>query len=134
MNVDDLAELARGYREADAVASHEVRVCMAASCQSSGAQPLFDALVAAQGAAGSCKIKGVGCMELCSGGPLVAVAVPGADLADSVLYRDVQPSDATDILSSVGNAPLQRLRCPTDQPFFARQQRVVLENSGAHRS
>ena len=25
---------------------------------------------------------------------------------------------------------MQRLRCPTDQPFFARQQRVVLENSG----
>ena len=130
MNVDDLAELARGYREADAVASHEVRVCMAASCQSSGAQPLLDALVAAQGTAGSCRIKGVGCMGLCSGGPLVAVAVPGADLADSVLYRDVQPSDATEILASVGNAPLQRLRCPTDQPFFARQHRVVLENSG----
>ena len=87
MNVDDLAELARGYREADAVASHEVRVCMAASCQSSGAQPLLDALVAAQGTAGSCRIKGVGCMGLCSGGPLVAVAARGDPLGNRARGR-----------------------------------------------
>jgi bidirectional [NiFe] hydrogenase diaphorase subunit len=139
MNVDDLAELARGYRDEGAAVPHEVRVCMAASCQSSGAQPVFDALVAAQGAAGTegtgtanggCKIKGVGCMGLCSAGPLVAVAEPGSDLAGSVMYRDVQPGDAAELLASVGGAPLQRLQCATDQPFFARQQRVVLENSG----
>jgi len=69
-------------------------------------------------------------MGLCSAGPLVAVAEPGSDLAGSVLYRDVKPDDVADILASVGAAPLQRLRCPTDQPFFARQQRIVLENSG----
>ncbi len=143
MNIDELAELARGYRDEDAAVPHEVRVCMAASCQSSGAQPVFEALTAARdkaGAAagadaagakaGACKVKGVGCMGLCSAGPLVAVAKPGSDLAGSVLYRDVQPADAADIVASVGAAPLQRLRCPTDQPFFARQQRIVLENSG----
>jgi bidirectional [NiFe] hydrogenase diaphorase subunit len=47
-----------------------------------------------------------------------------------VLYRDVEPGDAADILGSVGAAPMQRRRCATDQPFFARQQRVVLENCG----
>jgi bidirectional [NiFe] hydrogenase diaphorase subunit len=145
MNVDDLADLAQSYRDEASAVRHEVRVCMAASCQSSGAQPVFDALVAAQDkggdgvtegapasgqAGGGCKVMGVGCMGLCSAGPLVAVARPGSDLAASVLYRDVQPGDATDILASAGAAPLQRLRCPTDQPFFARQQRVVLENSG----
>ena len=135
MNVDDLADLAQGYRDEEAAVGHEVRVCMAASCQSSGAQPVFDALAAAQaggagGQAAGCKVKGVGCMGLCSAGPLVAVAERGSDLAASVLYRDVEPGDAADILGSVGAAPMQRRRCATDQPFFARQQRVVLENCG----
>ena len=31
---------------------------------------------------------------------------------------------------SVGAEPVKRLRCPTDVPFFARQQKIVLENSG----
>jgi hypothetical protein len=52
--------------------------------------------------------------------------------------RRVRPStatsvadDAADILASVaGPAPVERLRCPSDMPFFARQQKIVLENSG----
>jgi bidirectional [NiFe] hydrogenase diaphorase subunit len=139
MNVDDLAEMAQAYRNEEAGFSHEVRVCMAASCQSSGAIPVLEALdkaysdaaVGASDKAGHrCKVKGVGCMGLCSAGPLVAVAEQGSDLAGSVLYRDVKPEDAQELLASVGGEPVQRLRCPTDQPFFARQQRVVLENSG----
>jgi bidirectional [NiFe] hydrogenase diaphorase subunit len=131
MNLDELSELAQGYRDEEAAFAHEVRVCMAASCQSSGATPVFDALAAALGSDhGGCKVKGVGCMGLCSAGPLVAVAPPGAELASSVLYRDVKADDAAEIVAAVGGAPVERLRCPTDQPFFARQQRVVLENSG----
>ncbi|MCU0764792.1 MAG: SLBB domain-containing protein [Burkholderiaceae bacterium] len=105
---------------------------MAASCQSSGAVPVFEALSAAADSApaAGCKVKGVGCMGLCSAGPLVAVARPADDLAGSVLYRDVQADDAPAIVASAGGAPVERLRCPTEQPFFARQQRVVLENSG----
>ncbi|NCC28759.1 MAG: NADH-quinone oxidoreductase subunit NuoF [Gammaproteobacteria bacterium] len=131
MNLDDLADLAEQYRAAEAGVEREVRVCLAASCQSSGAVPVFDALVAELGdAKPSCKVKGVGCMGLCSAGPLVAVADRDADLVGSVLYRDVAPSDAPDIVASIGGPPVGRLHCPTDQPFFARQQKIVLENAG----
>ncbi|MFZ1538247.1 MAG: NuoF family protein [Chromatiaceae bacterium] len=131
MNLDDLAEQAEGYRAKEADIRHEVRVCMAASCQSSGAPAILASLNQARDDGDtSCKIKGVGCMGLCSAGPLVAIADPGADLMGSTLYRDVRPEDAADIMASVGGAPLEHLRCPTDQPFFARQQRIVLENSG----
>ena len=131
MNLDDLADKAEEFRAAESAIDHEVRVCMAASCQSSGARPVLDALVEACGdGGGTCKVKGVGCMGLCSAGPLVSVADRGADLVDTVLYRDVTPEDAGEIMGSVGGTPLERLRLPTDQPFFARQQRVVLENSG----
>jgi bidirectional [NiFe] hydrogenase diaphorase subunit len=132
MNLDDLEELARQYRDENADVEQEVRVCMAASCQSSGAAPVLDALSAiCQGdGSGKCQVKSVGCMGLCSAGPLVAVAAPDADLRQSVIYRDVTASDAGEIMASVNGAPVARLHCPSDQPFFARQQKIVLENSG----
>lgn len=130
MHLEDLADKAAEFKAEEAHITHEVRVCMAASCQSSGAAPVMEALSSACGEGGGCKVKGVGCMGLCSAGPLVAVAEKDADIAGSVLYRDVTPDDAPEILASVGGTPVERLRCPTDQPFFARQRRIVLENSG----
>jgi len=132
MNLDDLEELARQYRDENADVEQEVRVCMAASCQSSGAAPVLDALgeICQGNGTGKCRVKSVGCMGLCSAGPLVAVAAPGADLTQSVIYRDVAASDAGEIMASVDGAPVARLHCPSDQPFFARQQKIVLENSG----
>ena len=47
MNLDDLAEKAEEFRAAEAGVEREVRVCMAASCQSSGAAPVFDAVIVA---------------------------------------------------------------------------------------
>ena len=132
MHLEDLAEQAAHYRAETAHIKREVRVCVAASCQSSGSLPVLAALQSAcdsQGS-GACAVKGVGCMGLCSAGPLVAVADADCGLNDAVLYRDVTPADAPEILASVCGAPVERLRCPTDQPFFSRQQRIVLEHSG----
>jgi bidirectional [NiFe] hydrogenase diaphorase subunit len=131
MHPEDLAEKAAQFRAEEAAIKREVRVCMAASCQSSGAQPVLAALTEICGdGKGMCHVKGVGCMGLCSAGPLVAVADKDCGLADAVLYRDVTPADAPDIMQSVCGAAVERLRCPTEQPFFARQQRIVLENCG----
>ncbi|QGU33096.1 NADH-quinone oxidoreductase subunit NuoF [Thermochromatium tepidum] len=132
MHLEDLAEQAAQYRAEEAHIEREIRVCVAASCQSSGALPVLEALRSACEAQGQgrCKVKGVGCMGLCSAGPLVAVADKDAGLDQSVLYRAVTPDDAPEILASVYGAPVARLQCPTDQPFFTRQQRIVLENSG----
>jgi bidirectional [NiFe] hydrogenase diaphorase subunit len=128
MNLDDLADMAEELRALDADLEHEVRVCMAASCQSSGAAPVFSALAGAVPEGRRCKVKGVGCMGLCSAGPLVTVQSKGE--AEPVIYRDVAAKDAADIVASLGGIPVERLRQPTDVPFFARQQRIVLENSG----
>jgi len=130
MHLDDMTERAEQYRAEKAHIAHELRVCMAASCQSSGAKEVHDALVEAARGHGDCEVKGVGCMGLCSAGPLVSVAPTAAASDDAVLYRDVGPGDSGDIVASVGAAPVDRLRCPTDQPFFARQQKIVLANAG----
>ena len=133
MHLDDMYERAEEYRAENAGIAHEVRVCMAASCQSSGAQPVLDAL-SERCEGGSCKVKGVGCMGLCSAGPLVAVTEVGEQgedpAKDPILYREVSAADAPEILASVGKQPVERLRCPTDQPFFTRQQKIVLANAG----
>ena len=137
MNLDDLQELARSYREDASGAAREVRVCMAASCQSSGAQPVFDALTEASAAhaADSSRVRGVGCMGLCSAGPLAAVAETDAELSEAAIYRDIGADHAADLVAEAaspgaGAAALEPLRCPSDLPFFSRQQKIVLENAG----
>ena len=138
MNLDDLEELARQYAAEQGDHDREIRVCVATACHSSGAPAVIDALAAAaekpaSEGAHKCKVKGVGCMGLCSVGPMVAVAEPGADMRGSRLYREVTADDAEDILTSaraVDDAPVDRLLCPSDQPFFTRQRWIVRQNSG----
>jgi bidirectional [NiFe] hydrogenase diaphorase subunit len=101
---------------------------MAASCQSSGAGPVFEGLKQKLDGTDGVRVKPVGCMGLCSGGPLVEVRSKGQ--AEPVLYRNVHAEDVDEVAQSLPGAPVERLRCPTNVPFFVRQQKIVLENSG----
>jgi bidirectional [NiFe] hydrogenase diaphorase subunit len=106
--------------------THSIHVCMAAGCMSLHSEQIKERLeqqIQAQGVTG-CQVKRVGCMGLCCAGPLVAVR------PDNVLYRDVTPDDATEIVASLDGPPVERLRCPTDHPFFQHQTKIVLANSG----
>ena len=71
---------------------------------------------------GVCQVKGVGCLGLCSVGPLITV--------NDNYCRNVAPEDAADIIDRLGDEPAERLHIPSSTPFFARQQKIVLENSG----
>src|ERR1017187_3515767 len=62
-------------------------------------------------------------MGLFSDGPLVTTG-------DNVMYKRVTAADAGEILAGLQFQPVDRLLCPTDVPFFQRQQKIVLENSG----
>jgi bidirectional [NiFe] hydrogenase diaphorase subunit len=131
MNVDDVAELARRYQAEAGATEREVRVCMATACHSSGAPAVLDALKASCGGqAEGCQVTGVGCMGLCSAGPMVAIAPPGADLRSATLYRDVTVEDARSFGDPSGDTALEHRRTSTEQPFFQRQRWIVRENSG----
>lgn len=109
---------------------HSVNVCMAAGCMSSQSGQIKDAVdqeIKASGLEHHCRVRGVGCMGLCAHGPLVSVdsGQPG-----EVLYQNVSPADAPAIVQSLDGAPVEGLRCPTEIPFFRRQKKIVLENSG----
>jgi bidirectional [NiFe] hydrogenase diaphorase subunit len=126
MTPEELEQIAHTQQAAQAAIAQTVRVCLAAGCLSCHSQAVKDALdkeVAHRKTDSSCKVKGVGCMGLCSEGPLVSTS-------DGTLYKHVGPNDAGAVLDSLGKSPVERLVCPTDVPFFERQQKIVLENSG----
>jgi bidirectional [NiFe] hydrogenase diaphorase subunit len=130
VNLDDLQQLADEYRDAREQADLEVRVCMAASCQSSGACAVHDALHEKAASQGSCHVKKVGCMGLCSAGPLVTTIVAAS--GEHQVFHDVQPEQAEGLLEiAAGNSDDEvPKRFPSEMPFFTRQHKIVLEHSG----
>jgi bidirectional [NiFe] hydrogenase diaphorase subunit len=109
---------------------HTVKVCLAAGCRSAQSEALktaFENEIKGKGQEKSCRVKGVGCLGLCSAAPLVAVeSAKGLE----AIYREVKEEDAPEILQAVGKKPVKRLALPLDMPFFNRQVKVALENSG----
>jgi len=106
---------------------HSINVCVAAGCLSSGSDKVKESLeheVHEQGLDHKCNVKGVGCLGLCSQGPLVAIE------KQKVIYKGVKQDDAKEIVESLDSKTVDRLRCDTDSPFFKRQTKIVLENSG----
>ena len=126
MTPEELDEIAESERAAQSQFTQRANVCVAAGCLSCQSQSVKDALdqeVGRRGIKDHCQIKGVGCMGLCAEGPLVSTST-------GVLYQKVQAADGAAILNSLSGEPVSRLVCPTDVPFFQRQKKIVLENSG----
>jgi bidirectional [NiFe] hydrogenase diaphorase subunit len=126
MTPEELEHLAEDERTARAQFPHQVNVCVAAgciSCQSQGVKDAIDKEIAQRGWQKQCQSKGVGCMGLCAEGPLVSTG-------KGALYQHVTAADAAEILDSLASTPPARLLCRTDVPFFQRQKKIVLENSG----
>src|SRR5580700_7506938 len=124
---EHLHQIAAGEAASRTKAEYRLNVCMAAGCLSLGSDALKSALEKAASDSpfkGSCQIKGVGCMGLCSRGTLVAAEPAGT------LYEGVVPGDAAEIVEHLSGEPLNRLKSSRDIPFFRRQVGVVLENSG----
>jgi bidirectional [NiFe] hydrogenase diaphorase subunit len=123
---DDLPRIAEGENTAASTFEHTIHVCVAAGClsqHSDQVQQHLENSIEERGLT-HCRVKGVGCMGLCSAGPLVSVRPEGT------LYRSVTPDDAPAIVESLSSTPVDRLICPTNRPFFTQQTRIVLVNSG----
>ena len=126
MTPEELDQIAEDERAEQGKYTERVNVCVAAGCLSCQSQSVKDALdqeVGSRGTKDRCQVKGVGCMGLCSEGPLVSTS-------NGILYKKVEAADSPAILDSLAGEPVARLVCPTDVPFFQRQKKIVLENSG----
>jgi bidirectional [NiFe] hydrogenase diaphorase subunit len=127
MTPEELVQIGEQEREAGQKIQNRIHVCVAASCLSSQSDLVkagFEKELVRRGMDAQCQVKGVGCMGLCATGPLVSVEPGGR------LYQGVSASDAGEIVDSIEGSPVSRLLCPTDIPFFQRQKKIVLENSG----
>lgn len=111
-----------------------IRCCMSTPCISSGAAGILAAFVGAVQARGlSAEVEAVstGCMGPCSRGPLVTVQPRGEA---EVIYERVTPELVEAILDRhlhQETAPsLDGKVLPRDIPFFTKQEKVVLAESG----
>jgi len=117
--------------------NREILVCCDTGCLVNGAQAVLDELRHdAIGMDVSIKpyVKNVGCNGLCEKGPIVTI------LPDNITYYKVKPSDAADILESLGNKAVDRLLYKDkegtpvlsrkDHPFYATQHKIALRNTG----
>jgi bidirectional [NiFe] hydrogenase diaphorase subunit len=123
--LEELQQIANDARAKRRETPREVNVCVAAGCLSLHSDALkssFEEEVKRSGA--SCRVRGVGCMGLCSLGPLVEVK------PEEVLYRNVKTEQAAELLGNPEGQTAKQLVYSREQPFFRSQVNVVLENSG----
>ena len=125
MSPEELEQHAKDAQAARQQSPRSLNVCLAAGCLTLHSEAVKTALEAEVKRTGAdCRVRGVGCMGLCSLGPLVT-SEPG-----DILYKNVTPGDAPEILTAAETAPVARLLCSRDQSFFRHQANIVLENSG----
>jgi bidirectional [NiFe] hydrogenase diaphorase subunit len=126
MTLEELQEIAQTELEKQLSYKHQVNVCVAAGCLSCQSDVVRDSLqkeVVRRGLESTTKVKGVGCLGLCTAGPLLAVD-------DKTLYQGVTAADSSDIIDALGGSPVGHLDCSAQMPFFSRQHKIVLENCG----
>jgi bidirectional [NiFe] hydrogenase diaphorase subunit len=111
-------------------AKHEgkkcLRVCQGTGCMSSGADKIHKALESEVKAKGhtDTEVKRVGCFGLCALGPMVS-----AD--ETRLFKVVTLEQVPALVEAARTGkPDEALDCPTNVPFFQRQQKIVLEHAG----
>ncbi len=130
---DEVNKIINDEQETEQKIKHHVCVCVAAGCLSSRSDQVKSALeeeVKKQGLEQECQVKGVGCMGLCAAGPLVSVR------ETAKVYQEVRPESAADVITGLNGKPAERaqpataVQMPDNLPFFSRQVRIVLENSG----
>ncbi|BDG08809.1 NuoF family protein [Anaeromyxobacter paludicola] len=135
MNREELEALAARRRAADGERWHRVSVCCGSGCHSMGAEQVLATLKGEVGAAGltrEVQVHASGCRGLCAAGTLVEVESGPADGAERHLYVGVDPEVAVRIAREhlVDGRPLSEHHADPSDPFFARQQRIVLESAG----
>lgn len=128
MTIEGLSETQNAEIERQARLRGRIMCCTAAGCISCGGEQVRKAIgasIEAQGKTNEVELRGTGCMGLCGRGPLVHTSVDGA------VYTNVTPADADAIVAGgAGGSELASRRLLPDDPFFAKQHRIVLANAG----
>lgn len=127
MDSNELTIIAATELENQEKYAHRLHICAGTGCISTDSENVIKRMqevVKERGLQDTVLVKKVGCMGLCAAGPIIKVEPEG------ILYQTVAPEDVEDILDALGGHPVERLLIDTQLPFFARQKKNTLENSG----
>jgi bidirectional [NiFe] hydrogenase diaphorase subunit len=132
MNRADLESLAQREQQRQQAFRCRILCCASTPCLSSGGTMVLDAIT---GAVAELKLDAdvqavaTGCMGPCSRGPMVTVQEQGKP---DVVYQHVDVPTARAIVAehAMAGTPVADYVLPSDIPFFAKQKKVVLANSG----
>ena len=132
MNREELTTLATQEEEKQRGFRCRFLCCASTPCLSSGGTAVAQAMqnvIKEDDREADVQIVATGCMGPCSRGPVVTVQQRGQQ---DVVYEQVTPELAREITEQhiAHQAPLTSNVLPADLPFFAKQQKVVLVNSG----
>ncbi len=156
MNRADLESMAQREQQRQQAFRCRILCCASTPCLSSGGTAVIEAVnsaVTELKLAADVQTVATGCMGPCSRGPMVTVQEQGRP---DVIYQQVTPATARAIVAAHANTnaaplemeadrpaspvadtavdpaadPLAAQVLPADIPFFAKQQKVVLANSG----
>lgn len=138
---DELTKIAADELQARQQYRYRINVCIAAGCLSTHSDTVKETLeneVKQHHLDKICRVRGVGCMGLCAAGPLVSVE-PG-----DIMYQAVTPENSKVIVDQIAALEPKITQTVTPEealpeitshptvasPFFQRQVKIVLENSG----
>lgn len=129
MTVEELREIAEKERARQTQYKFRILYCSSAGCVSSGCESAREALKKAlnkHGLTKECEVAGTGCLGLCGEGPLVFIQT------DQTLYQRVTPEVAQRIVEQhlLKGEIVKENQLDLNDPFFASQKKVVLENMG----
>ncbi|MBP7690761.1 MAG: SLBB domain-containing protein [Anaerolineales bacterium] len=132
MNRPELQALAEGELAKQQEFRCRLLCCASTACLSSGAQEVRKALQDELKTAGLIKevqVVATGCKGLCSQGPVLEVQTAAGA---RTLYANVTPEAAQQIVQQhlAGGQPVHDYTLDAESPFFTKQVRVVLSNSG----
>jgi bidirectional [NiFe] hydrogenase diaphorase subunit len=135
-----LQELAQKERDRQEKFEHRVFCCSSTACQATGSASVQNAIqqkIISTGQQDNMEVVPIGCMGLCSRGPLVKVETkdqPG------VMYQELNPEIAPEIVVAhqtkstetphQENEQLKKHILPQDTPFFTKQHTFILADSG----
>lgn len=135
MNREQLINIAESEKERFQQLRCRLLCCASTPCISSGGLAVQEALkdaIREEGLEADVDTVATGCMGPCSRGPLVTVIKDGEE---DVVYENVTPEMARQILGKhvkkqIPPVTLEEKILPGDWPFFAKQLKVVLADSG----
>jgi len=125
MDLQALQDVAQAERERQKPT--RIHCCTSTGCRAADAMGVYGNLKQAikdHNLDDQMEVVGVGCMGFCGRGPLVQI-----DPQDDI-YEEVTPDQAASIIEAQNGGTAEAIKGDSNHPFFARQTKIVRENSG----